>query len=209
MKTVFRTGIVGKGGSGRTLLCKRLFNGQKVRDLFHDDLFLWLTVSQSPSFSSLINDLCKQIVVQTKAAYDQNMNQEDVKRWLSERLQEKRFSLILDDVWGEGGKLQEELGLSSLSQHSNSKIIVSSRSREALREMGVADTSALKMGDLSEEESWELFAHHAFPNHNGLLPANMDERREKVVRDKCGGLPLAIKVIGRTMAGIYDPQHWE
>lgn len=75
--------------------------------------------------------------------------------------------------------------------------------------MGVADTSALTMGNLSEEESWELFAHHAFPYNNGILPANMDERRAKAVCDKCGGLPLAIKVIGRTIAGISDPQEWE
>lgn len=209
VNTVFRTGVVGKGGSGKTLLFKRIFNSEKVRDLFRDDLLLWLTVSQSPSFSSLRNDLCKQIAVQAKAAYDQNMNQEDVKRWLSERLQEKRFALFLDDVWGDGGKLQEELGLSSLSQHSNSKIIVSSRNRRALREMGVADASALTMGDLSEKQSWELFAHHAFPYNNGFLPANMEERRAKAVCDKCGGLPLAIKVIGRTMAGISDPQEWE
>ena len=142
--------------------------------------------------------------MKTKTTYDQNINEEDVKRWLSERLQEKRFSLFLDDVWGDDGKLQEELGLSSLSQNSNSKIIVSSRSRGALREMRVVDTSALTMGDLSEEKSWELFAHHAFPYHNGFLPTNMEERRAKVVCDKCGGLPLAIKVIGRTMAGMLE-----
>lgn len=50
VKTVFRTGVVGKGGSGKTLLLKRLFNGQKVSNLFRNDLFLWLTVSQLPLF---------------------------------------------------------------------------------------------------------------------------------------------------------------
>jgi disease resistance protein RPS2 len=205
----FRAGVVGKGGSGKTLLLKRVFNSQKVRDLFRDGLLLWLTVSQFPSFSSLRNELCKQIGVQTKEDHDQNMNEEDVKSWLSQRMQDKRFALFFDDVWGEGGKLLEELGLSKLTDHPNSKIIVSSRSRRALFEMGVADKSTLTMGDLSEEQSWELFAHQAFPYNNGNPPANIDERRAKLVCDKCGGLPLAIKVIGRTMAGITDAQEWE
>jgi len=137
------------------------------------------------------------------------MNREDVKSWLSQRMQAKSFALFLDDVWGEGGKLLEELGLSRLTEHSNSKIIVSSRNRRALLEMGVADKSALTMGDLSEENSWELFAHHAFPYNDGNPPVNIKESRAKLVCDKCGGLPLAIKVIGRTMAGITDAQEWE
>ena len=62
---LFRVGSVGKGGSGKTLLLKIVFSNQKVRNLFHDDLLLWLTVSKSPSFPSLRNELCKQIVMQT------------------------------------------------------------------------------------------------------------------------------------------------
>ena len=124
-------GVVGKGGSGKTLLLKTIFNSQKVRTLFHDGLLLWLTVSQSPSFSSLRIDLCQQIAVQTNEHHDQSMNEEDRKRWLSQRMRAKRFALFLDDVWGEGGKLLEELGLSRRTEHSNSKIIVSSRNHRA------------------------------------------------------------------------------
>lgn len=208
--SLFRIGVLGKGGSGKTLLLKTVFNSQKVRALFHDGLLIWLTVSESPSLSSLRNDLCKQISVQTKENHDPNMNEEDVKRWLSQRMRAQRFALFLDDVWGEGGKLLEELGLSRFSQHySNSKIIVSSRNRRALLDMGIADASIMAVGDLSKDESWELFAHHAFPYNNGNPPANIDKTRAKLVCDKCGGLPLAIKVTGRTMAGITDPQEWE
>jgi len=43
---------------------------------------------------------------------------------LNERMQKKRFALFLDDVWGEGIKMMEELGLLRLAEHSNSNIIV-------------------------------------------------------------------------------------
>jgi len=43
-------GVVGKGGSGKTLLLKRIFNSKRVRNVFSEGLLLWLTVSQFPSF---------------------------------------------------------------------------------------------------------------------------------------------------------------
>lgn len=54
-------GVLGKGGSGKTLLLKTVFNSEKVRDFFSNGLLLWLTVSQSPSFTNLRNQLSSQI----------------------------------------------------------------------------------------------------------------------------------------------------
>jgi len=113
-----RIGVVGKGGSGKTLLLKTLFNSQKVRDLFRDGLLLWLTVSQSPSISSLRNELCTQIAMHTTVDPHTNMNVQ-----LNESLQGKRFALFLDDVWDDqGAKLLEELGVLRLIHGSNSKL---------------------------------------------------------------------------------------
>jgi disease resistance protein RPS2 len=137
------------------------------------------------------------------------MNEEDAKVWLNQRMQGKRFALFLDDVWGEGGKLLEELGVALLTDHSHSKIIVSSRNRRALLEMGVSENSIDNNGRFGRRKSWDLFSYHAFPHNNGNLPANIDEKTAKLVCAKCGGLPLAIKVIGRSMAGITDAQEWE
>jgi hypothetical protein len=53
VNSLSRIGIVGKGGSGKTLLLKRLFSNEKVRDFFRDGFLLWLTVSQSPSLQAL------------------------------------------------------------------------------------------------------------------------------------------------------------
>eukprot|EP00253_Pinus_taeda_P015978 PITA_15978 len=209
VKSLSRIGVVGKGGSGKTLLLKRLFGCPKVRDFFNDGLFLWLTVSQSPSFPSLRNDLCRQITIQENVDLPQNMTEEDVKVWLNQRMQGKRFALFLDDVWGDGGKLLEELGVALLIHYSHSNIVVSSRNHRALLEMGVSEKSLIAMTDLVEEKSWELFAYHAFPYNDGNAPANIDEKTARLVCAKCGGLPLAIKVIGRSMAGITDAREWE
>jgi len=126
-----RIGVVGKGGYSKTLLLKRLFNSQKVRDLFGCELLLGLAGLHGlslKSFTSLRNELCRQIAMQTKVDLDRNMKGEDAKIWLNEKRQRKRFSPFLDDVWGEG-----KLRRMQLADHSNSKVIVSSRDDRALR----------------------------------------------------------------------------
>lgn len=208
---VSRIGVVGKGGSGKTLILKTLFNNKEVRNAFGDGFWLWLTVSQSPSFQSLRKELSVQIALKANVSLEQNMNENDVKCWLNENMQEKSFALFLDDVWGEGAKLLDELAVPLRSDHSNnSKIIVSSRDRRAVSEMGVnAETSMIIMQDLIQNESWLLFGSHAFPYNSGNPPAYIDKGTAKLVCANCGGLPLAIKAVGRAMAGITDTKVWE
>jgi hypothetical protein len=54
-----------------------------------------------------------------------------------------------------------------------------------------------------------LFSNHAFPYNNGNPPTNIDEQTTRVVCANCGGIPLAIKAIGRSMVHTTHPQEWE
>jgi hypothetical protein len=104
---------------------------KRCRDLFGCELLLGLAGLHGlslKSFTSLRNELCRQIAMQTKVDLDRNMKGEDAKIWLNEKRQRKRFSPFLDDVWGEG-----KLRRMQLADHSNSKVIVSSRDDRALR----------------------------------------------------------------------------
>lgn len=205
-------GVLGKGGSGKTLLLKTVFNSKKVRSQFTEGLLLWITVSQSPSVTNLRNDLYTQITLQKNVDSSKITTEEDVKLWLNETLEKsKRFALFVDDVWeSEAAELLEGLGiLRPVTMHSDSKLVISSRYRSALLKMGVADKYTITMGDLIEDDSWRLFAFHAFPYNKRNPPANIDAEKAKIVCDKCGGLPLALKVLGRAMAGSTDPHQWE
>jgi len=191
-------GVLGKGGSGKTLLLKRLFNSEKVSNHFTDGFLLWLTVSQSPTLRSLRNELYTQITLQKNVRLGKNMDEAGVKMCLNETLQQSsRFALFIDDVWEkDAAELLEELGiLRAVTDHSNSKVIVSSRYRSVLLKMGVADKYTITMENLSKDESWKLFAYHAFPYNNRSIPENIDDENAKLVCHKCGGLPLAIKVV--------------
>lgn len=84
--SLFRIGVVGKGGAGKTLLLRTVFNSPKVRNLFKDDLLLWLTVSNNLSFTNLRNELYMQIAMLTKIEIDRNECDEYTKMWLSQIL---------------------------------------------------------------------------------------------------------------------------
>jgi hypothetical protein len=219
-------GVHGKGGSGKTLLLKTLFNSEKVRKHFTEGFLLWLTVSKSPSFPTLKNKLWTQIAIQNnennvgvvKSMNEQhvaiwiavqnnvdlikNVNEKDVEEALKEALQ-KSSLLIFDDVWEEDAeKLLKELGiLQPVLDNSKSKVIVSSRDPETLLKMEIQ----IQIKDLNEHHSWKLFAQHAFPN-NDRNPAGKEQG--KLVCHMCQGLPLAIKVVGKAMAGSTDPKQW-
>lgn len=76
-------GVHGKGGSGKTLLLKTLFNSEKVRNYFSGGFLLWLTVSESPSFTSLRNKLWTQIKIQDKKGTVKNINEQHVEIWIA------------------------------------------------------------------------------------------------------------------------------
>ena len=86
-----------------------------MRNHFKDGLLLWPTVSQTPSVTSLRNELCTQISIQ------KNVNEEDVKMWLNQTLQQsRRIVLFLDYVWGGNARNLESLAqLKALSVQNN------------------------------------------------------------------------------------------
>lgn len=78
---------------------------------------------------------------------------------LHQRIEAKMYALFLDDVWVEGGKLVEEMGVALLTVLSNSKIIVSSRDRRAVLGMGVSENSSIttrEFGPRKEGIMWRF-----------------------------------------------------
>ncbi|XP_057859040.1 disease resistance protein RPS5-like [Cryptomeria japonica] len=205
-KTWSRYGLVGKGGAGKTLLLKRVFNSDS---LFCNHLMLWLTVSQNPSFNALRNDLVNQLSVKANERFE--IREEDhVKAWLHEIMNRHKFALFLDDVWETSADcLLDELCVPHSPHHSSNIIIATSRSSRVLSKLGVSSSSIIQMQDLTEDDSWRLFSSHAFPQSDGVLPMNIDQDIARRVCNKCGGLPLALKVIGSRMVGITGSNEWK
>ncbi|GLJ31886.1 hypothetical protein SUGI_0641620 [Cryptomeria japonica] len=170
---------------------------------------LWLTVSQNLSFNALRNDLVNQLSVKANERLE-SREEDHVKSWLNEIMNRHKFALFLDDVWETSAScLLEELCVPQSPHHNSNIIIATSRSKSVLSQLGVPPPSVIQMEDLTEDESWRLFSSHAFPHSGGVLPMNIDQDIARLVCNKCGGLPKALKEIGKQMAGITRSNEWE
>ncbi len=111
--------------------------------------------------------------------------------------------VILDDVWN-----KEVLEQLDLAKRRGSVTLVTTRNQPVLEKAGVIDEDEVKVGVLSKEDSWKLFCVHAFPTGFSNIPSQL-QRVVELVADECKGLPLALKVIGGSMAGKTTRQEWE
>ncbi|PQQ05560.1 putative disease resistance protein RGA1 [Prunus yedoensis var. nudiflora] len=122
-------------------------------------------------------------------------NQDALLKYLEEKLEEKRYLLVLDDVWNEDSEKWERLMscLSKLNSAPGSKIIVTTRSG---RVASLTETLPRPKLDLvSTNECWSILKHAAYSDGSSDIPHDL-ERIGREIAKKCDGLPLMAKIIG-------------
>ncbi|CAD5315814.1 unnamed protein product [Arabidopsis thaliana] len=90
------------------------------------------------------------------------------------------------------------------------KVLLTSRN-ESVAVLGDTKYLNFKPECLAIEDSWTLFQRIAFPNKDAS-ESKVDEEMEdmgKQMLKHCGGLPLAIKVLGGLLAAKYTMHDWE
>lgn len=125
-------------------------------------------------------------------------------KFLVKALARKRFLLLLDDV-RKRFRL-EDVGIPT--PDAQSKLILTSRYQEVCFQMG-AQRSRIEMKVLDDDAAWNLFLSKLSNEAFAAVGSH------KVVRDQarkiflsCGGLPLALNVIGTAVAGLEGPREW-
>uniref|UniRef100_A0A251UJU7 Putative NB-ARC n=1 Tax=Helianthus annuus TaxID=4232 RepID=A0A251UJU7_HELAN len=192
--------IVGMGGVGKTTLARFLYNDTQVKGRF--ELHAWVCVSDDFDISKITKTIFQAVSNENKEFADLNQLQLALK----EKLKDKRFLLVLDDVWSENFNDWETLVLPYHSGARGSKVIMTSRKEQLLKMLGFDNLDHLET--LSSEDALSLFALHAlgvdnFDSHPTLRP-----KGERIV-EKCGRLPLALKAIGRLLRTHTDEEKWD
>ncbi|XP_058216254.1 disease resistance protein RPV1-like [Rhododendron vialii] len=106
----------------------------------------------------------------------------------------KKVFVVIDDV-DKHEQLDALLGMQRWL-FSGSKIIITTRCEQLLRASKFCKVHRVE--NLSNEESLELFSWHAFGKYS---PNNGYGEVSKRVVSYCGGLPLAIEVLGSSLSG--------
>ncbi|KAH9684595.1 putative disease resistance RPP13-like protein 1 [Citrus sinensis] len=187
--------IIGMGGLGKTTLAQLVYNDKRVQD--HFDLKAWTCVSEDFGVKGLTKTILRSVTKQTIDDSDLNLLQEELKKKLSQ----KKFLLVLDDVWNENYNDWVRLSRPFEAGAKGSKIIVTTRNQEVGDIMGTA--SAYQLKKLSIDDCLAVFAQHSLGS-NKLL----EEIGKKIVA-KCDGLPLAAQTLGGLLRGKDDRCDWE
>ncbi|RVX04655.1 putative disease resistance RPP13-like protein 1 [Vitis vinifera] len=192
--------IVGMGGLGKTTLAQLLYNDPRVME--HFDLKAWVCVSEEFDPIRVTKTILEEITSSTFET--NNLNQLQVK--LKERINTKKFLLVLDDVWNEDSSNWAMLQTPLKGGAKGSKIVVTTRSTNVAAVMRAVYSH--RLGELSSEDSWSLFRKLAFENGDSSAYPQLEAIGKKIV-DKCQGLPLAVKAVGGLLHSEVEARKWD
>ncbi|XVF69633.1 hypothetical protein PTKIN_Ptkin11bG0097300 [Pterospermum kingtungense] len=121
--------IVGMGGIGKTSLAQIVYNDNKVKELF--DLKFWVCVSENFDVFRVTKAILEAITSLSCEVRELDLLQ--VK--LTECLMDKKFPLVLDDVWNENYVHWEALKRPLTHGALGSKIIVTTRNQSVAHQL--------------------------------------------------------------------------
>lgn len=191
--------IVGIGGLGKTSLAQLVYNDPRVtNDAF--PLRIWTCVSDEDQKELDVKLVICKILGQN---YDSGSTMEEVQNQLREKLQGKKYLLVLDDVWTEKHIQWRDLVKYLIGGQRGSWIIVTTRSQETATIVGGLHH---ELQGLSTENAWRLFETTAFAS-NQSNPDDLVKIGRRIV-EGCAQVPLAIKVAGSLLFG-QDKSKWQ
>ncbi|KAL1198859.1 Disease resistance protein RPP8 [Cardamine amara subsp. amara] len=195
--------ISGMGGIGKTTLARQVFHHDIVRRRF--DGFAWVCISQQFTRKHVW-----QTILQELRPHDGEtlqMNENTLQSKLFQLLETGRYLVILDDVWKEEDWDRIK---AVFPQKRSSKMLLTSRNEE----VGLcADPTcfSFKPRSLTPEQSWKLCQRIVFPMTDET-ELRLDEEMEAIGKKMvtyCGGLPLAVKVLGGLLAEKPTFPEWK
>ncbi|XP_022743807.1 putative disease resistance protein RGA1, partial [Durio zibethinus] len=194
--------IVGIGGLGKTTLAQLVYNDDRVTRLF--PLKIWVCVSEEFTLARLLKLIIHSI---TKREKCDDSTVEVLQTCLRSLLTDKKFLLVLDDVWNEDRGRWIELRdlLKSMGDFAQSKIIVTTRSLKVASIM--SSVHPYELNGLPHEECLTLFAKWAFNDGDEGQHPNLMRIGEEIVK-KCKGVPLAVRTLGSLLFSKTDESEW-
>ncbi|QHO51965.1 Putative disease resistance RPP13-like protein [Arachis hypogaea] len=196
--TLSVSSIVGMGGVGKTTLAQWLYNNKDLMDGV--DLKVWICVSENFDVVETTKNVIKGISSGACSLDSFDLLQQDLK----EKLSEKKFFIVLDDVWSEDVDKWNSFVTPFQHGRKGSTILLTTRKENVGRVVQHYNSYTLK--ELSEDYCWSIFADNAsFPESNGSL--ELEGIGRKIVK-RCDGLPLAAETLGRLLRSERRVEEW-
>ncbi|KAL3509373.1 hypothetical protein ACH5RR_028774 [Cinchona calisaya] len=152
----------------------------------------------------MTKELLKELKIEFSDS-SESLNSLQVK--LQRGLIDKKFLLVLDDVWNRQYSDWNKLKILFQDGSKGSKIIVTTRDEKIARMMG-QERSIHRLDIISKKDSWSLFEKHAFGDGDNENREELEEIGKKIV-SKCKGLPLAVKTVAGLLRSTRMVEEWK
>ncbi|XP_058108042.1 disease resistance protein RPS5-like [Magnolia sinica] len=189
-----KIGIWGMGGIGKTTVMKNLNWHPEMAQMF--EIIIWVTVSKEWSTRKIQNQITQRVGLKVEDFEPDHL----VALRLFKYLKTEKFLLLLDDVWDIVDL--DSVGIPAPSVGNDCKVVLTTRYRNVCHKMRT--DVEVKVEVLSQEESWQLFCKEVgnVADHPSIAPL------AKHIVQECGGLPLAIIVVGGALRKEDDVHVW-
>ncbi|CAN6850441.1 unnamed protein product, partial [Brassica oleracea] len=195
--------ITGMGGLGKTTLARQVYNHETIKSHFLGGL-AWVCVSQQFERKCVWQTILQQLRSECDVS---KMMEGELLKEIVRVLETQKALIVIDDIWREG---DWDLIKHVFLPKKGWKVLLTSRNEE----VGLhADRQCVnfKPECLTFEESWDLFQRIAFPIKDTTefkIDEDMKQIGMEMIRH-CGGLPLAIKVLGALLGKKYTLLEWK
>uniref|UniRef100_A0ACD6A6I3 Uncharacterized protein n=1 Tax=Avena sativa TaxID=4498 RepID=A0ACD6A6I3_AVESA len=208
-------GIHGIAGSGKSTIAQYVYDHEKKykeeKMEGHFDIVMWIHVSQTFDVDSIFRDMFEGATGEACP----NFNSRNVqKEKLEDKLRGKHILLVLDDVWcnirntRDCEELQQILPLLNVGK-AGSKILVTSRTEDALVALGAVEERCIPISDLDDKVFFELFMHYALDD---ARIGGHDQRKLEMIGEdiakKLKRSPLAARAVGSRLRLKPNVEFW-
>ncbi|XP_038695409.1 probable disease resistance protein At4g27220 [Tripterygium wilfordii] len=189
-------GVWGMGGVGKTTLVKKAAQQANADEIF--DVVVFSEVSSNQDLKRIQGEIADALGFKFEAETISGRSNQ-----LHERLlKETKILVILDNIWARIDL--GELGIPFRNDHKGCKILMTSRDRRVLSEIG---TNSLKIwvDTLDDVEAQKLFEKMA----GEVVKVPYLQPLAIEIAKRCAGLPLLITTVARALSDRKDSYTWK